>query len=128
MREISDLGMQWYAVPIISDMALLIGGIRYSAAPFNGWYMGTEIGARNLADTNRYNMLAAVADAMGLSRTSDATLWRDKALVELNLAVLHSFRKKGLQSSITTRPRANLRILSEPKPMQVGKSRGTGVG
>ena len=26
-------------------------------APFNGWYMGTEIGARNLADADRYDLL-----------------------------------------------------------------------
>ncbi|GLG02339.1 nitric oxide synthase oxygenase [Alicyclobacillus hesperidum subsp. aegles] len=96
IHDIAKLGMRWYAVPIISDMALLIGGIRYSAAPFNGWYMGTEIGARNLADAKRYNMLPAVADVMGLSRTSDSTLWRDRALVELNLAVLHSFRETGV--------------------------------
>ena len=38
-------------------MCLEIGGICYPAAPFNGWYMGTEIGARNLADTDRYDQL-----------------------------------------------------------------------
>ena len=46
---ISSLGVKWYGVPMISDMRLEIGGISYTAAPFNGWYMGTEIGARNLA-------------------------------------------------------------------------------
>ncbi|MGR5915266.1 nitric oxide synthase oxygenase [Bacillus pacificus] len=45
---ISSLGAKWYRVPMISDMRLEIGGISYTAAPFNGWYMGTEIGARNL--------------------------------------------------------------------------------
>jgi nitric-oxide synthase len=42
-----DLGLRWHAVPAISNMRLCIGGISYPAAPFNGWYMGTEIGARN---------------------------------------------------------------------------------
>jgi nitric-oxide synthase len=37
-------------------MKLEIGGIEFTACPFNGWYMVTEIG-RNLADTNRYNKL-----------------------------------------------------------------------
>ncbi|SIS56282.1 nitric oxide synthase oxygenase [Alicyclobacillus vulcanalis] len=92
----ADLGLRWYAVPILSDMALVIGGIRYSAAPFNGWYMVTEIGARNLADPFRYNKLPEVADALGLDRTRDATLWRDRALVELNVAVLHSYRERGV--------------------------------
>jgi nitric-oxide synthase len=50
-----ELGLRWYAVPVICDMCLEIGGICYPAAPFNGWYMGTEIGARNLADSGRYN-------------------------------------------------------------------------
>ena len=94
--SIAELGLRWYAVPVLSDMALMIGGIRYTAAPFNGWYMVTEIGARNLADPFRYNMLPAVADALGLDRSSDATLWRDRALVELNAAVLHSYRKRNV--------------------------------
>ena len=95
-HEISDLGMKWYAVPIISDMCLEIGGIRYSCVPFNGWYMGTEIGARNLADTFRYNMLPKVAKAIGLSTTTERTLWRDRALVELNVAVLYSYKREGV--------------------------------
>ncbi|WP_018754515.1 nitric oxide synthase oxygenase [Paenibacillus terrigena] len=92
----SDLGLRWYAVPAVSDMLLDIGGISYPAAPFNGFYMGTEIGARNFADTERYNMLPKVAEIMGLDTSSESTLWRDKALVELNVAVLHSFRERGV--------------------------------
>lgn len=89
----SGMDVKWYAVPIISDMKLEIGGITYSAAPFNGWYMGTEIGARNLADTFRYNLLPIVAESLGLNTSSQASLWKDRALVELNVAVLHSFRE-----------------------------------
>lgn len=92
----AELGVKWYAVPMISDMSLEIGGIVYSAAPFNGWYMETEIGARNLADTDRYNLLPKVAELMGLSTESNVTLWKDKALVELNIAVLHSFKTAGV--------------------------------
>ncbi|MFD3724865.1 nitric oxide synthase oxygenase [Streptomyces sp. NPDC058671] len=92
----ADLGLRWYAVPAISDMTLEIGGVRYPAAPFNGWYMGTEIGARNLADADRYDLLPVVADRLGLDRSTERTLWRDRALVELNLAVLHSFHEAGV--------------------------------
>jgi len=92
----ADLALRWYAVPAVSDMILEIGGISYPAAPFNGWYMGTEIGSRNLGDTDRYNLLPAVADLFGLDVSSDRTLWRDRALVELNLAVLHSFEAAGV--------------------------------
>jgi len=91
-----DFQVKWYAVPIISDMRLEIGGIQYVAAPFNGWYMGTEIGARNLADVERYNLLPTVAKQMGLDIGKESTLWKDRALVELNAAVLSSFRKHGV--------------------------------
>ncbi|WP_373286359.1 nitric oxide synthase oxygenase [Paenibacillus physcomitrellae] len=92
----AGLGLRWYGVPFIADMALEIGGLRYTAAPFNGWYMETEIGARNLADQSRYNKLPEVADVFGLDRSSPATLWKDRALVELNVAVLHSFKRHGV--------------------------------
>ncbi|BFV56002.1 nitric oxide synthase oxygenase [Kitasatospora sp. CMC57] len=92
----AELGLRWYAVPAISDMALEIGGVRYPSAPFNGWYMGTEIGARNLADADRYDQLPVVAERLGLDTSSDRTLWRDRALVELNIAVLHSFQEAGV--------------------------------
>jgi nitric-oxide synthase, bacterial len=95
----ADLGLRWYAVPVISDMYLDIGGVRYPAAPFNGWYMCTEIGSRDLGDTGRYNQLPAIAEHMGLSTANDRTLWKDKAMTELNLAVLHSFSRAGVAIS-----------------------------
>lgn len=95
----ATLGLRWHAVPAISSMRLSIGGISYGAAPFNGWYMGTEIGARNLADTDRYDLLPEVARRLDLDTSSDRTLWRDTALVELNRAVLHSFERAGVTIS-----------------------------
>lgn len=92
----NKLRVKWYAVPIISDMRLEIGGINYPMAPFNGWYMGTEIGARNLADEDRYDLLPKVAEIMGLDTSLSRSLWIDKALVELNIAVLHSYQKSGV--------------------------------
>ncbi|WP_274308843.1 nitric oxide synthase oxygenase [Solibacillus daqui] len=94
--DFSQLNMQWYAVPIISNMRFNIAGVDYQAAPFNGWYMGTEIGARNLADDYRYNFLPDVALVMGLDTSRNASLWKDRALVELNLAVLHSYKQAGV--------------------------------
>jgi nitric-oxide synthase len=92
----ADLGLRWHAVPAISNMCLEIGGICYPAAPFNGWYMGTEIGARNLADVDRYDLLPTVAQRLGLATAGDRSLWRDRGLVELNIAVLHSFDTAGV--------------------------------
>jgi nitric-oxide synthase len=90
------LGLKWHAVPVIFNMRLEIGGISYTAAPFNGWYMGTEVGARNLGDVKRYNLLPVIAQKMGLEMHSDRTLWKDRALIELNVAVLHSFAQQGV--------------------------------
>ncbi|RJS61565.1 nitric oxide synthase oxygenase [Bacillus sp. PK3_68] len=92
----AELQLKWYAVPIISDMKLEIGGIEYKTAPFNGWYMGTEIGARNLADEFRYNQLPVIAERLELDIHRAASLWKDRALLELNTAVLHSFQQAGV--------------------------------
>ncbi|MBW4084494.1 nitric oxide synthase oxygenase [Paenibacillus sp. S150] len=96
IERFPELGLRWYSVPIVSDMLLEIGGIVYPAAPFNGWYMETEIGSRNLGDTGRYNRLPAVADLLGLDRSTSTSLWKDRALLELNRAVLHSFKLAGV--------------------------------
>jgi nitric-oxide synthase, bacterial len=96
IERFPELGLRWYSVPIVSDMQLEIGGIRYTAAPFNGWYMETEIGSRNLGDTSRYNRLPAVADLLGLDRSTNTSLWKDRALLELNRAVLHSYKLAGV--------------------------------
>ncbi|OLB65322.1 MAG: nitric oxide synthase oxygenase [Actinobacteria bacterium 13_2_20CM_2_72_6] len=93
----AELGLRWHAVPAISNMRLSIGGIQYPLAPFNGWYMGTEIGARNLADPERYDLLPVVATELGLDTSRDSTLWRDRALVELNRAVLWSYERAGVK-------------------------------
>jgi nitric-oxide synthase len=92
----SELDLQWYAVPAISDMILEIGGVAYPVAPFNGWYMGTEIGSRNFGDASRYNMLPMIAKKLGLDVDSSDSMWKDRALVELNRAVISSFRKAGV--------------------------------
>jgi nitric-oxide synthase len=105
----AGLGLRWYAVPAISDMYLEIGGIRYPAVPFNGWYMCTEIGSRDLGDADRYAQLPVIAAHMGLSLTSDQNLWKDRALTELNVAVLHSFAASGV--TITDHHTESVRFL-----------------
>src|SRR5580693_7749775 len=92
-----ELRLRWYAVPVISGMYLEAGGIRYPAAPFNGWYMCTEIGSRDLGDEARYNQLPEIAVRMGLRTDSLRTLWKDRAVTELNAAVLHSFEGSGVR-------------------------------
>lgn len=92
----AELGLRWPAVPVVANMTLTIGGVRYPAAPVNSWHVGTEIGTRGLADEAGYGLAAQVADRLGLDTSSERTLWRDRATVELNRAVLHSFDAAGV--------------------------------
>lgn len=89
-----ELGLRWYTVPCVSGMILTIGGIDYPCAPFNGFYMATEIASRNLADERRYDLLPRTADTFGIDRSS--VLWRDRTLTELVEAVLFSFQRDGV--------------------------------
>jgi len=93
----ADLGLRWHALPVISHMRLRIGGVDYSCAPFNGWYLGDEIASRNLSDNDRYDQVPLVAAGMGLNTGTDRTLWRDRAVIEINRAVLHSFDTAGVR-------------------------------
>ncbi|MEZ5096797.1 MAG: nitric oxide synthase oxygenase [Nocardioides sp.] len=93
---IGELGLRWHVNPAISDKLLEIGGVTYPLTPFSGWYVSSEIGARNLSDTARYDRLPAVARAMGLDTSRSQTLWQDRAVVELTFAVQHSFTAAGV--------------------------------
>ncbi len=88
----NDLALQWCAVPAIANFRLDIGGVQYGCVPFNGWFMETEI-ARDLWESDRYNQAEAIAHSFGLDTSKLSTLWRDRAFLELNVAVLHSFTK-----------------------------------
>jgi nitric-oxide synthase, bacterial len=82
-----DLELRWYALPAICNMALEIGGVRYTAVPFSGWYALTEI-VEDLAHSERRQAtLPAIAARM------PKRLGRDRALHELAVAVLDSYRR-----------------------------------
>jgi nitric-oxide synthase, bacterial len=91
-----DLGLRWPAVPVISSMRLVIGGITYPSAPFNGVYICQAIGEDVLADESAYGLGRHVAERLGLDVSSERTLWRDRTVVELNRAVVHSFDAAGV--------------------------------
>lgn len=87
-----DLNLKWYGLPAVANMLLEIGGLEFPACPFSGWYMGTEIGVRDFCDASRYNILEEVAKMMNLDTRKTSSLWKDQALVEINIAVLHSYQ------------------------------------
>ncbi|CAN9512952.1 unnamed protein product [Ophioblennius macclurei] len=87
-----DLDLKWYGLPAVSNMLLEIGGLEFTCCPFSGWYMGTEIGVRDFCDSSRYNILEEVANKMALDTRKTSSLWKDQALVEVNIAVLYSFQ------------------------------------
>ncbi|XP_035436564.2 nitric oxide synthase [Spodoptera frugiperda] len=91
-----DLDLRWYALPAVSGMRMDCGGLEFTATAFNGWYMGTEIGCRNFCDSNRFNILETIATKMGLDTNMAVSLWKDRALVEVNIAVLHSFHRDNV--------------------------------
>ncbi|XP_064460172.1 nitric oxide synthase-like protein isoform X2 [Ornithodoros turicata] len=95
-KRIDDMQLEWYAVPAVSSMMLDVGGIEFTAAPFNGWYMVTEIAARDFCDVQRYNLAEEVANRLGLDTRSNTNLWRDRAAIELSLAVMHSYQKANV--------------------------------
>ncbi|WP_050565012.1 nitric oxide synthase oxygenase [Salinispora oceanensis] len=96
----ADLQLRWHALPVIANMRLRIGGVNYSCAPFNGHYLGDEIGTRNMCDADRYNQLRPVAAGLGLDTEDESSLWREHAALLINQAVLHSFRAAGVRISI----------------------------
>ncbi|XP_061441724.1 nitric oxide synthase 3 isoform X2 [Rhineura floridana] len=92
LKCFKDLGLRWYALPAVASLMLEIGGLQFPAAPFSGWYVGCEIGMRDFCDSQRYNLLQEIAELMGLDTQTTSSLWKDKAAVEMNVAVLHSFQ------------------------------------
>nr|QCX35686.1 Nitric Oxide Synthase 1 [Nautilus pompilius] len=91
-----EMGLKWYALPGVSALLFDCGGLEFPAVPFNGWYMGTEIGARNLCDSNRYNITEVCAKYMGLDSKMTSSLWKDRVTVEVNIAVLYSFQSANV--------------------------------
>ncbi|CAJ0941769.1 unnamed protein product [Ranitomeya imitator] len=98
----SELGLKWYALPAVSSLLLEIGGLEFPAVPFNGWYMSTEIGMRNLLISpglrSHFQLkelrfwLIDVAKKLGLDTKKTSSLWKDRAALEINIAVLHSYQ------------------------------------
>jgi sulfite reductase alpha subunit-like flavoprotein len=86
-----DIGLRWTTVPAISTFKMNLGGVVYANMPFNGWFVSTEI-VRNLME--RYDVGSQVAKLCGIDTQTDP-MWRQGASVEVERAVLYSFKKNG---------------------------------
>jgi nitric-oxide synthase len=76
-----------------------------------------------LGDEDRYNMLPVIAKNMGLLGKGSEALWKDRALVELNEAVLHSYAQDEVR--IVDHHRASsefMRFAAREKAQQRGVS------
>ena len=89
--EFAELGLKWTTVPVISNFRMNLGGVVYQNAPFNGWFMSTEI-TRNIME--RYDAGPEVAEIFDIDIEQDP-FWRQAASLEVDRAVIHSFQKNG---------------------------------
>ncbi len=92
--ELSFLDLRWYPIPAVCALDLTLGGIVYTAAPFNGWYADTEV-LRDLIDEDRYNLLAPIAQALGIyeeTKSGEAPFYKDQVIFILSKAIYHSFK------------------------------------
>lgn len=65
-------------------MLLEIGGLEFTACPFSGWYMGTEIGVRDFCDSSRYNIIEVLR--IKQQRGSDASRLHANGLLLIIIA------------------------------------------
>jgi nitric-oxide synthase len=47
-------------------------------------------------------MCPEVAACLGLETRSNPSMWKDRAIVEMTVAVMHSFRNAGMGESVLT--------------------------
>jgi len=89
---IGEMDLHWLSLPGVANMMAEIGGLQFTAAPFAGWYQGTEVASRDFLDVQRYNLMEPLGQAMNLDMSSNTTLWKDVVALELNRAVLESYK------------------------------------
>ena len=96
IEAITNLNLKWFGLPGVSSMMFECGGLQFPGAPFAGWYQGTEVANRDFLDHQRYDLLNTIGEAMGLDTSSNFSLWKDEVALELNRAVLSSYKEAGV--------------------------------
>ena len=55
--ELGELNLQWYPIPAVCALDLTVGGILYTAVPFNGkFYLLSTLSLRNTINTVSTNL------------------------------------------------------------------------
>lgn len=88
----ASLGLRWTAMPSFTTQTLTVGGINYQNAPMNGVFISTEV-AQMLME--RFNVGPDIAEVFGFDMKKDP-FWRQAAMLELERAVVFSFRSCGV--------------------------------
>ncbi|GAA1027263.1 MULTISPECIES: nitric oxide synthase oxygenase [Amycolatopsis] len=86
---VAELGMVWHALPAISRMIAVIGGLVYPVI-FSGWYVASEI----LENLHRYGVLDVFADRLGID-TRDR-FWVNRVEVVALETIMASYRAAGV--------------------------------
>jgi nitric oxide synthase oxygenase domain/subunit len=94
--EFRDLDLRWVLAPALSRLGFDIGGNQYTASPFIGWFMDSEIGVRNLADSFRYDALPSVIEALKLSPEPGTPLEELPEYMHMVALVRYSFVKHSI--------------------------------
>lgn len=123
----ADLGLRWHAVPVIANMRLRFGGLDFSCAPFNGFYLAAEIATRNLAYPDPYNLLPTVAADLALDLKTDR-LWRDKPSWSSTKRCWNPSLPQESSPSTTTPRAPTSRASSSGKKTPTAPSTATGAG
>ncbi|MFG1921080.1 nitric oxide synthase oxygenase [Cryptosporangium sp. NPDC048952] len=96
---LATLGLRWYTVPALTSHDLVLTDTVAYPVVISGHYLSTEIACRDLADTDRYDLLPAVAELLALDTSSPRSDWHAHAQLVLHQAVLHSFDAAGVRIS-----------------------------
>ena len=88
---------KWYGIPILSIWHWLSVALYIPVPPSTVGTWALKLVHENLADETRYNILPKIAELFKLETKTNRSLWRDRALIELNRAVLHSFDCAGIR-------------------------------
>ncbi|XP_071848610.1 nitric oxide synthase, inducible-like isoform X2 [Apostichopus japonicus] len=86
-----DLDLKCYVIPSVANQGLEIGGLVFPACPMNEIYTDSQI--CSLSYLRDPPLIKEMASRFNIDAEGDV-LWTERTYMELNVAVLHSFKKQ----------------------------------